>query len=48
VKVFILKFALQTFLLTAVFHFVAKQRKKAIQKLIFFNCFFKEVDFGFW
>jgi hypothetical protein len=33
--------------LTAVFHFVAKQRKKAIQKLIFFNCFFKEVDKNF-
>ena len=32
VQVFILKFALQTLLLNAVFHFIAKQRKKSIPK----------------
>jgi hypothetical protein len=32
VKVFILKFGLQTFYLTAVFDFVAKQRQKSIPK----------------
>jgi hypothetical protein len=32
VKVFILKFALQTSLSTAVFHYIAKQRKKSIPK----------------
>jgi hypothetical protein len=32
VKVFILKFALQTSLFNAVFHYIAKQRKKSIPK----------------
>jgi hypothetical protein len=32
VKIFILKFALQTSLFNAVFHYIAKQRKKSIPK----------------
>jgi hypothetical protein len=49
VKVFILKFALQTFLLTAVFHYIAKQRKNNKSEIDISNLFFfKEVDFGFW